>query len=160
MELYLMRHGIAEEQTSSQSDPARRLTEEGIERAKAVLGLARQARVSPELILSSPYLRAMETARLAKEALAVKELIVEFPAIVPHGDPVHVWSELRAYSKYASLLLTGHEPLFSQLAAHLLDSPSLRIEVKKASIIRIDFASLGSSPKGVLRWMMVPAMVA
>jgi phosphohistidine phosphatase len=156
MELYLMRHGIAEDAGPGQSDPTRRLTAEGIERARSVLGLARQAGVKPDLILSSPYLRAVQTARLAREELSVPEQIIDFPPIAPHGNPADVWNELRAYSQYSSLMLTGHEPLFSQLAAYFLNAPTLQIDVRKASIIRIDFEILGASPRGVLRWMMVP----
>jgi len=159
MEIYLMRHGIAEEGGTGQPDSTRRLTPEGRDRTADVLNLAGQTGVRPDLILSSPYIRAMETARIAQEELSVREPIVDFPAIVPFGNPESVWNELRDYAQYRALLLTSHEPLVGQLAAYLLNAPSLRIDVKKASIIRIDFASMTASPHGILRWMMVPAMV-
>lgn len=159
MELYLMRHGIAEDAKPGQPDAARPLTEDGCYKVEGVLELARNAGVDPDLILSSPYLRAIQTARIARDELAVREAVLEFPSIVPHGNPETVWNDLRSYAQYRSLFLTGHEPLFSQLAAYLLNSPALLIEVKKASIIRIDVAAMGPTPRGVLRWMMVPAMV-
>lgn len=159
MELYLMRHGIAEEGEPGMSDSERRLTPEGKTRAAAILKLARRAGVRPDLILSSPYIRAMQTARIAREELSVAEEIVELPTLVPHGVPETTWKELRDYADYSSLLLTGHEPQISHLTAYLLNSPGLMVDVKKASIIRIELISTGAVPRGVLRWMMVPAMV-
>ena len=159
MEIYLMRHGIAEEGEPGQPDASRRLTREGRDKASDVLALAAQAGVRPDLILSSPYVRAMQTAEIARQDLGVVEVVVEFPSAIPSGDPASVWSELREYKQYRSILLASHEPLVGQLAAYLLNSPGLRIDVKKASIIRIDFASMTATPHGILRWMMVPAMV-
>lgn len=154
-----MRHGIAQDAAPGQPDSARSLTPEGRRKAAAILKLARRAGVKPDLILSSPYLRAMQTARIARQELSVEEEIVDFSAVVPHGVPEDVWRELREYSDYPAILVAGHEPLFSHLTGYLLSSPSLLVEVRKASIIRIDFASTGPSPRGVLRWMLVPAMV-
>lgn len=159
MELYLMRHGIAEDGEPGMADSERRLTPEGKTRAAAILKLARRAGVRPDLILSSPYLRAVQTARIAKEELSVAEEILELPTLVPHGVPENTWKELRDYANHASLLLTGHEPQISHLIAYLLNAPALLVDVKKASIVRIELVSTGPAPRGVLRWMMVPAMV-
>jgi len=159
MELYLMRHGIAEEGKPGAPDAARRLTPEGTTRTAAMLRLARRTGVRPDLILSSPYVRAAQTADIAREELGVETGIVHIPALVPHGTPESVWRELRDYSEYQSLMLTGHEPLLGFLTGYLLGAPSLRVEVKKAAIVRIDIESPGPVPRGVLRWMMVPAMV-
>ncbi len=159
MELYLMRHGIAEDGEPGSPDSARRLTEEGKVKAAGVLKLAKKAGVQPDLILSSPYVRAMETAQIAKDVLGVAGEIVELPALVPHGTPENVWRDIRDYGDYSTILLAGHEPLMGHLAGYLLNAPSLVVEVKKASVIRIDFAGTGPSPRGVLRWMLVSAMV-
>ncbi len=159
MELYLMRHGIAEDGEPGTQDSERRLTPEGKTRAAAILKLARRTGVKPDLILSSPYLRALQTARIAQQELSVAESILEFPALVPYGSPEDTWKQLRDYAQFSSLLLTGHEPQISHLIAYLLNSPALLVEVKKAAIIRIDLVSTGATPRGVLRWMLVPAMV-
>jgi phosphohistidine phosphatase len=159
VELYIMRHGIAEDGKPGMSDSSRQLTPDGRERTAAVLKLARKTGVKPDLILSSPYIRAAQTARLAREELGVQAAVIDFPALVPHGSPEIVWKELRDYSAYASLLITGHEPLLGIFTAYALGTPELRIAFKKAAIIRVDLESLSPLPKGVLRWMMVPAMV-
>src|SRR4051812_35137123 len=98
MELYLMRHGIAEDGQPGSADSARSLTPEGRTRAAKVLRLARRTGLQPDLILSSPYVRAMQTAKIASEELSVDTAIVELPALVPHSSPEAVWRELRDYS--------------------------------------------------------------
>jgi phosphohistidine phosphatase SixA len=51
-------------------------------------------------------------------------------------------------------VLVGHNPLFADLAGYLLGAPDLQVDVKKGSILRIDFDSLSSRPKGILRWFL------
>lgn len=159
MELYIMRHGIAEDGQPGAPDSARRLTPEGRTRTADVLRLARRTGVKPDLILSSPYLRAIQTARIARDELSVETDLIDLPALVPHGTPEAVWRELRDYADYRSLLLTGHEPLLGALTGYVLGAPELRVAMKKAAIVRVDLELLGPVPRGVLRWMIVPAMV-
>ena len=76
----------------------------------------------------------------------------------PHGSPEAVWSELRDYRAESAILITGHEPLLSRLVAHLLAAPGLRVEMKKAAMVRIDVESFGAAPRGTLRWMITPKL--
>ena len=69
MQIYLLRHGIAENASPGQPDSERALTAEGREKLRRVLKRARSAEVNPGAILSSPYKRALETAEVAAEAL-------------------------------------------------------------------------------------------
>lgn len=154
MELYLLRHGIAEDLRPGIVDADRALTPEGIEKLRLTLEKARGAAVEPALILSSPYRRAWQTAEIAREVLGVKEEIVPEPALVPNGDPRDVWMALRTHKHAGSILLASHEPLCGYLMAHLLNSPLLRVDVKKGALIRIDFDRYGAEPHGVLRWML------
>jgi phosphohistidine phosphatase SixA len=52
-------------------------------------------------------------------------------------------------------VLVGHNPQFAELAGYLLGAPELQIDVKKGSLLRIDFESLSSQPKGILRWFLI-----
>src|SRR5215467_10817173 len=94
MEIYILRHGIAEDQNPG-GDARRSLTDEGRRKLRRVLGCAARANVSPSLILSSPYVRARQTAELAAEALGYRGKIVETPVLVPEGSPEALWEELR-----------------------------------------------------------------
>ena len=156
MEIYLFRHGIAEDAKPGRSDSGRALTDEGRRKAGEVVKAARRAGVAPSLIISRPYVRAVQTAEIAVEGFGYDGEIVRTEKLVPHGLPAKVWAELRDYREEAAVLLTGHEPLLSHLAAYLLASPVLRVEMKKAAMIRIDMESVGPTPHGTLRWLITP----
>jgi phosphohistidine phosphatase len=75
------------------------------------------------------------------------------------GGPVEeVWDEIRIHKDANSVMLMGHEPQFSQLAAYLLGTPELIVDFKKGALIAIDLEQLGPRPRGVLRWMLVPKL--
>jgi phosphohistidine phosphatase len=160
VQLYILRHGTAEDGRPGRSDADRALTEEGGKRVAEVMKMARRAETGPSLIISSPYVRAVQTARIAAAALDYKGQIVPTEALVPDGSPQGVWTELREYRTEPAILLAGHEPLLSQLVPYLLAAPSLRVEMKKAALVRVDVESFGPSPYGTLRWMITPKLAA
>jgi phosphohistidine phosphatase len=153
MELYVFRHGIAENAKAGRPDASRALTEEGKRKVAEVVKAARRAGAEPSLIVSSPYLRAVETARIAAAEFGYKGDIIRTETLVPHGSPEKVWAELRDYHDESAIVLAGHEPLLSQLVAYLLSCPALQVEMKKAAMVRIDVDTVGAVPHGTLRWM-------
>jgi phosphohistidine phosphatase len=157
MEIYLLRHGIAENGRPGLKDVDRALTEEGREKLKRVLSRARGAGLKPGVILSSPYRRALETAAIAAESLAYHGKIVQTPALTPDASPHQVWEEVRARRDESAVLLASHEPLMSATVALLLGSPVLNVDMKKAGLARIDCDHFGPEPKGVLKWLLTPA---
>ena len=157
MELYLFRHGIAEDGRGG-ADAERQLTDEGRKKTAEVAKLARKSGVAPSLIMSSPYVRARQTARIAADEMNYEGQVVAIESLVPHGSPEAVWKDIRDYSDVESVLLAGHEPLMSRLAGYFLNAPSLRVEMKKAAMVRIDLESARANPHGVLRWMITPKL--
>ncbi len=157
LEVYLQRHGIAEESGPGGQDADRALTAEGKRKLQSVFRAARKADVRPALILTSPYKRAVQTAELAAQVLSCPGGALQTDALKPGASPREAWAEIRLHKKAGRILLAGHEPLFSQLAAYLLDSPGLCVDFKKGAILRIDFASAGAAPRGVLKWMITPS---
>jgi phosphohistidine phosphatase len=158
MQIYLLRHGIAEDAKPGQPDAERALTGEGRDKLRRVLKRARTADLDPSLILSSPYRRAIETAAVAAEVLAYKGEIVRTRAFVPEASPYDAWEEIRTRKNERAILLSSHEPLMSSLVAFLLDSPALRVEMKKAALVRIDCDRFGPKAAGVLKWMLTPGV--
>jgi phosphohistidine phosphatase len=158
MQIYLLRHGIAEEPRTGLTDPERALTSEGREKLRRVLKQARKAGATPSLILSSPYRRALETADVAVEVLGYGGKVVRTRALTPEASPLDTWQEIRARKDEAAILLASHEPLMSSLAAFLLDSPSLQVDMKKAALVRVDCDRFGPEAKGVLKWMLTPSV--
>ncbi|HXB74400.1 MAG TPA: histidine phosphatase family protein [Candidatus Acidoferrales bacterium] len=158
MQIYLLRHGIAEESRPGGSDSDRALTSEGREKLRRVLKQARRAGAVPSLILSSPYRRALETADVAVEVLGYGGKVVRARALVPEASPFDAWGEIRARRDEPAILLASHEPLMSALAAFLLDSPALQVDMKKAALMRVDCDGFGPEARGVLKWMLTPAL--
>jgi phosphohistidine phosphatase len=120
--------------------------------------VARDAGVDPDRILTSPYVRARQTAEIAAGILGFKDDLIETAALTPESAPDAVWEELRLYQDAGKVMLVGHEPLFSQLTAYLLNSPTLLVDFKKGALVRIDFDHLGPRPRGVLRWFLPPKL--
>ena len=158
MELYLLRHAIAEDRAASGRDADRRLTEEGRQKLRRVLERAQAAGVSPSLIVSSPFKRAMETAEIAARELGYEGRIERANGLTPDSSPAAVWAEVRARRSQASILLAGHEPLLSATLAWMLGSTRAMVEFKKAALVRIDVDGGGPEPLGVLQWMLTPKL--
>ncbi|MEZ5403738.1 MAG: phosphohistidine phosphatase SixA [Bryobacteraceae bacterium] len=153
MQVYLLRHGIAEDPKPGQPDRERALTAEGRRKLRSVLKAAKAGEVAPEIVVTSPYVRARQTADIARELLGGE--LVESAALAPHSRPEAAWDELRTYRGSTQVLLVGHEPLFSQLTAYLLGTPELIVDFKKGALARIDFEpELGLRPRGGLRWLI------
>ena len=159
MEIYLLRHGIAEDHADG-GDAQRALTDEGRKKLRRVLERAEKAGVSPSLILSSPYKRAMQTAQLAAEALHYDKRIEQTKALLPEASPEALWEEIRAHRDEEGLLAASHEPLMSAAVAWLLGSPAMQVEMKKGALARIDVERFGPKPEGVLRWLLIPRLAA
>jgi phosphohistidine phosphatase len=158
MTIYLLRHGIAETAGPGGGDAARALTDEGRRKLRAVLKLAREAGVKPDRLLTSPLVRAVQTAELAGESLGCETRPVRTGALEPAGDLDQVWRVIRSHKDAGSLLLAGHEPQFSQLAAYLLGAPEALIDFKKGALVAIEIEQFGPHPRGVLRWMLTPKL--
>lgn len=153
MELYLLRHGIAEDRSLTGRDSDRRLTDEGREKLRRILERAHGAGVQPSLILSSPLRRALETAEIAGHALGYEGKIVRTPALTPDSSPQQVWEAVREHRSVDAILLAGHEPLFSATVAYLLGSTQEMVHFRKGALVRID-VDPSASPRGVLEWML------
>jgi len=149
MQIYLLRHGIAEDPRPGQPDSERSLTPEGRKRLRAV---KRRANFTAMFTLSSPYLRATQTAAIFGGET------VQTESLEPGADPEDTWNEIHVFKDKEQILCATHEPLCGRLAAYLLNAPALQIDVKKGAIIRIDVERLGPKPHGVLKWMIVPRL--
>jgi phosphohistidine phosphatase len=158
MQIYLLRHGIAEDSRARLRDSERALTAEGSDKLRRVLRCARDAGVEPGVILSSPYRRATQTAQVAAEVLRYSGKIFQVQALTPDASPQEAWDEIRNRSDEPAILLTSHEPLMSSLAAFLLGSPGLAVDMKKAALMRIDSDRTGATPSGILKWLLTPAL--
>jgi len=158
VEIFLLRHGIAEDAKAGRPDSERALTAEGRDKLRRVLKRARAAGCSPSLILSSPYRRALETADVAASVLGYRGEVLKTRALVPEAPPQDSWDEIRAHRDEAGVLLASHEPLMSSLAGYLLRSPALLVDMKKAALVCLECEQFPPEPHCVLKWMLTPGV--
>ncbi|HLH44725.1 MAG TPA: phosphohistidine phosphatase SixA [Bryobacteraceae bacterium] len=156
MNIYILRHGIAEDRDWGKSDALRQLTKQGKRELRAVLQRARAAGVGPDTILTSPLTRALETARIAAEELNCQRL-VEAKELMPEVAPPQLWKEIRAQNRVKNLMLVGHEPQLSRLAGFLLEAP-LSVDLKKGALLKIAVQDVNGPPRGVLKWLLTPKL--
>jgi phosphohistidine phosphatase len=152
MDIYILRHGEAEERETGQADRDRKLTPRGKHDLKAVLRMARKSEVAPDLILASPLRRAVETAAIAAEVLGCKQ-VVQTRNLLPGASPDLIWKEIGSDYKVESILLAGHQPHLGSLVGLLLEAP-LVVDLKKGSLVRIETHGRLGPPRGVLKWMI------
>jgi phosphohistidine phosphatase len=152
MELYLLRHGIAEPRAASGDDADRALTAEGIHQLRAVIQQSCAAGLAPRAIVASPYLRAQQTARIAAEVAGYAGVIHSSLRLRPASAPAELWDEVCEWYPDSPLLLVAHEPLLSAAAAWLTGETRTVVEFRPATIARLDFPGLGRAPRGALRW--------
>ncbi|MDQ6676494.1 MAG: phosphohistidine phosphatase SixA [Acidobacteriota bacterium] len=158
MKLYLLRHAIAHERGAGQRDADRELTKEGREKLSAVLKIAARSGVTPSRILTSPYLRARQTAEIARDALGSEEALYETGTLTPESSPQMVWNELGDHRKEESLLLVSHDPLLSNLVPFLLNAPALQFHFRKAAIVAMEIGNFAGEPDALLEWVLTPKL--
>jgi phosphohistidine phosphatase len=158
-ELYFIRHAIAEERGDKWPDDGLRpLSAEGASlMRKAAKGLVRLG-VKFDVVLSSPLVRARQTAEIVAEAFDSKPPIVTADALGTEGTYANLLSELQKHSRRRSIALVGHEPNIGELAARLAGCRR-PLEFKKGAVCRIGIASIPPAGPGVLRWFITPAVL-
>ena len=158
MELYLVRHGIAEDAAPSRgrSDADRALTAQGRRKMRAAAKGLRALKVKPARIGSSPLMRARQTADILCEVLGAKRKIEECPFLAEGPETARVLHWLRE-RKCASAMLVGHLPYLSETASELLiRSQSLNVRFRRASACCISFDGEPGAGRGKLEWLLQP----
>jgi phosphohistidine phosphatase len=158
-ELYLIRHGIAEERGDAWPDDSKRpLTERGIARLrKEARGLLRLG-VAFDVVLTSPLVRARQTADAVASTFDPRPPIVVIESLSPDGTYQAILADLEKQSRRSRLALVGHEPGIGELGARLIGSRH-PLEFKKGAVCRIDFETLPPAGPGALRWFITPKIL-
>ena len=117
MELFLLRHGPAVEGGTRgfEDDAARPLTPRGRRQLRKTAGAIRKLEPDLDLILSSPFLRAKQTAEIVAAGLKLKKRLKFSNALAPGGQPAILLRQLaRLKPVPEKILLVGHEPDLSR----------------------------------------------
>ncbi|MEH2151520.1 phosphohistidine phosphatase SixA [Nostoc sp.] len=160
MELYLIRHGIAEDKGLGIKDEERSLTKEGRQKTEKVAQKLVKLGLNFDLILTSPLVRARQTAEiLIAEKLSSQ--LEESRHLAPDGQIsswLKDWLEPRNYSQNTQLALVGHEPNLSNWAEILLwGEAKASLVLKKAGMIGIKLPETGSPlGRSQMFWLTPP----
>ena len=157
MKLYVLRHGVAEEVSSDGDDASRRLTPTGRRKLRIAAAGMRSIGLRFDLILTSPFARAAETAAIVAEALGGDPAPQEIAALEQGVAPVETVRALQPFSRYERVLIVGHEPGLSGIVALLLtgSAEGLKLLVKKGGLVALEMRD-SARAGATLRWMLTP----
>jgi phosphohistidine phosphatase len=156
LQLYLLRHADAGDPMAWRGDDAERpLSAKGKRQARRLGSLLADIGWRPDLILTSPKLRASQTARIVGDAVDVKPDDEErLASTFELGD---IGDMLAAHPDAKRVVLVGHDPDFSSIASTLTGAA---IELRKGAIARIDLPDAEpTAGAGALRWLIPPGAV-
>lgn len=161
IELFLVRHGVAGERGPAfPDDRLRPLTDEGIARFRqAVRGLA-AIEVTIDLVLTSPLVRARQTAELLISGLPGHPRLETLDALAPGGRVPVILEAIfqRSRQRQSKIALVGHEPDLGELAARLLGARG-GIQFKKGAVCCIELQGRLASGPGTLLWHFPPRVL-
>jgi phosphohistidine phosphatase len=151
--LYFLRHADAGEARATDDD-ARQLTMEGDAAMRAAAPLWRRLNLRPDVVISSPLPRAMQTARLFAEGIGL--------GVVPSADqrlqPGARWRDLAqamaAHPDARRVMFVGHEPDLSRAVAELTGASSVRL--RKGGLACVEFYGVPEPGGGELAWLLDP----
>jgi phosphohistidine phosphatase len=161
MDLYIVRHGIAidREDPQSPADPERYLTEEGIAKTTQVAKGIAALGLTPDLLISSPYVRAMQTAEIFADALDYpKTKIRKSNALLIGAEPSLFFRELAKDKQLSAVFCFGHAPHLDELLAAALGVKQPITTMKKAGVALLELKRI-SPPSGVLLWLVTPKLL-
>ncbi|MGE5176197.1 MAG: phosphohistidine phosphatase SixA [Hyphomicrobiales bacterium] len=159
MELYVVRHAIAVDHgdPAYPNDDDRPLTPEGIHKFRLAARGLKEIGAKPKRIVSSPLVRARQTAEILRDMVAPNVEITISKALHPATSYADVVKEVRKY-KEDVIAVVGHEPHLSGLTSYLLmgGGQAAAIEFKKGAVARILFEDGPAAGSGMLEWLIQP----
>ena len=155
MQLYVVRHGLAigREDPKCPPDAERYLTEEGVEKTREVARGVAALGATADLFLSSPYVRAMQTAEIFADVFEYsKQKIRRTDLLLPGGEPSLFFRELSRDKRSSAIFCFGHAPQLDDLIATALGSKHHLTSLKKAGVALVELRRV-SPPSGQLVWL-------
>jgi phosphohistidine phosphatase len=162
MKLYVIRHSNAVEPGTPEyeNDSQRPLTEKGREKMRRIASALKELGVKPDLILSSPFVRATQTAEILAKIMKYKKEIAYSDSLVPVANPDMLLGEINEKYTVDELILVGHEPSLSALVGTLTGAgPEIAINLKNGGVCCLAADDLHVERKAVLEWLLTPKIL-
>ena len=161
MDLFILRHGRAEDAGQGITDAERKLTKKGRDEIHGIAEWMAGQDLTFDLIATSPLARAKETAEIVADGLGMPKKPKNWKVLVPGGDPDDVCHEIENHADAAALLLVGHEPLLSLLISRIISGDeNAGIVMTKGALARIRNYSYQTRPSGELLWLITAKQMA
>ena len=164
MKIYIMRHGDAAtmDEAGVSSDEDRPLTNLGRQEVALMAKVLERLGVQPDVILSSPLVRAWQTAEIVAARFGAESALTQSIDMAPGGSPAGVLAQILRHGRPAETVLTGHMPGVGILAGYLAwNQRDAAINFRTAGICRIDLPDGSPAPGyGDLRWLIPPKVGA
>lgn len=152
MILYLLRHADAED-SNPDGDGARRLTKRGKHALRAAAPLWQRLKLRPDVVLTSPLVRAVETAELLSEGIGAPAPVAD-DRLRPGATWDGVSAAIAQRPDARRVMVVGHEPDLSELAAELTGAASVRM--RKGGLACVEFDGAPEPGSGELAWLIDP----
>lgn len=160
MDLYLLRHAIAVERGTPgfEADHLRPLIADGRVKMERIAAGMAALELRFDAILTSPYVRAEQTAEIAAAALGQRKKLRHEPALQADRSPQEFVARLAGkLAEHQRILAVGHEPFLSSLATLLLGLPGgSAVIMKKGGLCKLAIAQLKPKPVAQLEWLLTP----
>lgn len=157
MLVYFVRHGIAEEADAWHgSDAERPLTDKGRAKMAAIGASLAGQKIEPDAILTSPLVRARQTAEIVAKELRMTGRVQDDERLAGGFDLRRLGAILNERAGAKSLMLVGHEPNMSAVIGHAIGDG--RVEMKKGAVACVEFSD-PASPRGELLWLAPPKIL-
>jgi phosphohistidine phosphatase len=157
MQLWLVRHAVAAEREEFDGpDSLRPLTEKGRRRFRRFARRLIEQSQPPDLIVSSPLLRAAETAAILAKACGIKKSAVQFSDLLEPGVDLPQLLEFIAELPTENIALVGHEPDMSEILTKLIGGGVFRFS--KGFVASVQFAAEPAEGQGSLAWFVGPRL--
>jgi len=157
--IYLIRHAIAAERGPKwPDDSVRPLTHDGEARMRQVVRGLRKLDTKIALVMTSPFVRAVDTAKIVVDGLSPQPDLITLPALAPGAPPSRVIAAIVPHGRRDAIALVGHEPDLGELAAWLLGART-PVQFKKGGVCRIDLTEWPPNQGGQLVWLATPKML-
>ena len=162
MEIYLLRHGDAADRVTGgyARDEERPLTEAGREEARAATEALVGLGGAIDLVLTSPLVRAEQTAGIAAQILRPARGLEHSIPLAPGGDPEETIAALLGAGSVRGVLLVGHMPDLGDLAGWLIwGQPEATLALRTGGLCRITTPARPTAGSGDLRWLLPPKLL-
>lgn len=157
MLVYLLRHGDA--LVNGYSERTRPLSEEGKSSIYKLADYVKSREIRFTKIISSPLLRAWQTATIIAKKSNDNTSIIESDILLPECDSEKLLNYLESFTNEEKILLVGHQPLLGVTISTLTNKRDALIEMKKASFACVEINKPVSAGKGVLKFLINPEML-